>query len=372
MHICNALPWQFDELNSIDHNGLSCNIICWRLLHQLLVILLVGWLSMLRINHFEDVYYEKTDIFSIGMDAISYGILTAIHLIVYWENTWKALTYVELFKNFETILQKFRLYLKFEVNTTYLFLYVALLYSMLTLNILITFFVIYLRYLKSLNAIRLLLEQYSETILKFKLLEYALFLVIIVTIQRHLNAFAAHYLRTTVLRLRTMPEGKEQTDILNIIGILQDIHNLLVTNVNHIENYFNWSLPMLILRMFTEIVLTSYWMYYITDYELSRLYHLYGYSSIILQLMFLFVICALCSQSEKLDTQLANILHMSRHQRHNPLLNGLLNEMSLQLYHQQIKFTAGGFVDVNYKVFGKFIFATVCYVVILIQFHMSV
>ncbi|XP_073837205.1 putative gustatory receptor 98a [Musca autumnalis] len=44
---------------------------------------------------------------------------------------------------------------------------------------------------------------------------------------------------------------------------------------------------------------------------------------------------------------------MAKFERHNPFLNALLKEISLQLYHQKIAFTAGGFVDVNLKLFGK-------------------
>ncbi|XP_019894303.2 putative gustatory receptor 98a [Musca domestica] len=270
------------------------------------------------------------------------------------------------------ILQKFQLNLKFKLNISRLHLYTVVLYSMLALNITITFFVIYLRYIKSLNAIRLLLAQYSEFILKLKLTEYALFLVIIIVIQLHLNVFTKHYVRHTIPRLKCMPEGREQDEILHVIGILQDIHYLLISNVNNLEHYFAWSLPMLILKMFSEIVLTSYWIYFSVDFKINLYFQLYGYSVIVLHIIIVFVISCLCSKCEKLDAVFSNIFHMTKHERYNPFLNALLKEMSLQIFHQKIRFTAGGFIDVNYKLFGKFLFATVCYVVILIQFHMSV
>lgn len=272
MYASGALPYQFNEYRKQKSKTKQ---ILWRITHQMMVTMFVGWLSVLRFQRFHEVLYKESDLFSIGMDSMGYATLLIIHLIVYWENTWKAFHYFDIFSNFEQIRRKFDLLLKCKMTTSRLYLYATLIYCLLGFNVILTCIVILIRYIKSLNAVRLLLSQYSEFILKLKLTEYMLFLIIIMTMQMHLNAITHRYMNNDIANMEFMPEGAQtKMDILETFGVLQDIHRLLVANVNHIEDYFAWSLPMLLLKMLSETILTSYWIYFSVDFEISAYFQM--------------------------------------------------------------------------------------------------
>ncbi|KAM7357792.1 gustatory receptor 98a [Cochliomyia hominivorax] len=365
MYILGALPYEFQHKQNC-----SLSILAWRLLHLTLLVIFTIWISILRFERFHEVLYKRNDKFSNGMDMISYATLLIVQGIIYWETTWKAYRYKIIFKQFELLCHKFKYELKYPINLSRIRLFSILLYTLLMVYMIIILFIILIRYIKVLNGFRLILLQYGDTILKLKFIEFTLFAAIVMAIQTDLNNFMVIYIHE--IQKNKFNDAEFKTKIYEKIYILQDIHNILMTTVSGIEDYFCWSLPGLILKMFIEFTITAYWIYFSFDFKIPVLFQSYGYSVTILNLIILFVCCSICSKCEKLDINLSNMFHLIKHEQFNPFLNCCLHEISLQLLHQNIFFSAGGFMDVNYRFLGTYIFSAVCYIVILIQFHMSI
>ncbi|KNC26295.1 hypothetical protein FF38_01172 [Lucilia cuprina] len=310
-----ALPYEFKH-----EQKCSWFKLIWRLIHFTLLAIFLVWISVLRFLSFHEVLYKENDVFSISMDMISYSSLIIIHVIIYWENTWKAWRYKEIFDNFELLRRKFKCEFQRSIDLGRIRLYAVLLYALLAVYMIIVLFIIFIRYIKSLNGFRLILLQYGDTILKLKLIEFSIFGAIVVVFEMELNCFLVHYIKE--IRRCQFADWPVKRKLVEKLYILQDLHNILIVNVRYIEEYCCWSLP---------------------D----------GCSVNTLNLIILFVICSIGSKCEMLDKQLANTLHMIKYDRHDPFLNACLNEISLQTLHEKLYFTAGGFVDVNYSFLGK-------------------
>ncbi|XP_023295657.2 putative gustatory receptor 98a [Lucilia cuprina] len=365
MFMIGALPYEFKH-----EQKCSWFKLIWRLIHFTLLAIFLVWISVLRFLSFHEVLYKENDVFSISMDMISYSSLIIIHVIIYWENTWKAWRYKEIFDNFELLRRKFKCEFQRSIDLGRIRLYAVLLYALLAVYMIIVLFIIFIRYIKSLNGFRLILLQYGDTILKLKLIEFSIFGAIVVVFEMELNCFLVHYIKE--IRRCQFADWPVKRKLVEKLYILQDLHNILIVNVRYIEEYCCWSLPGLFLKMFFEFIITAYWIYFSYDFNIPAIFQSYGCSVNTLNLIILFVICSIGSKCEMLDKQLANTLHMIKYDRHDPFLNACLNEISLQTLHEKLYFTAGGFVDVNYSFLGKYIFSAICYIVILIQFHMSV
>lgn len=255
MYILSALPYEFQHKEKC-----SRLVLLWRLLHVSLLTIFIVWISILRFQRYHEVLYNKNDTFSNIMDMVSYSSLIIVQSIVYWENTWKAYQYKRIFTNFELLRYKFKYELKSKINMARIRLYSILLYTLLMVYMIIILFIVFIRYIKSLNGVRLILLQYGDIILKLKIIEFTIFAVIVMSIQMDLNNFMLTY-RQELLKSKYI-EWKEKRKILEKFYILQDIHNILMTTVSYIEEYCYGSLPGLILKMFFEFTITAYWIYF--------------------------------------------------------------------------------------------------------------
>lgn len=204
------------------------------------------------------------------MDMLSYSTLIIVQLIVYWENTWKAYRYKEIFDNFELIRNKFKCELKSPIDMGRIRLYAMLLYTLLGVYLIIVFFIILIRYVKSLNGFRLILLQYGDTILKLKLIEFTIFAGIVMAFQMELNNYLLRYMNE--IRKSQIYEWPAKEKLFERFYILQDIHNILMVNIRHIEDYSCWSLPALMLKMFFEFTITAYWIYFSLDYKIPAVF----------------------------------------------------------------------------------------------------
>lgn len=287
MYIFGALPYEFQYEIKI-----SPLVLLWRFIHLILVTFFVIWISVLRFRRFHEVLYEKNDMFSNVMDMISYATLIILHAIIYWENTWKAYKYKFIFENVELIRNKFKVEFKRLIDIGRIRLYAVLLYNLFTMYMIVVMFNIFIRYIKSLNGFRLILLQYGDTILKFKLIEFSIFAAIVVALQEELNNYLKHFMNE--IQKSQNLKWSLKRKVFKQFYVLQEIHNILITTVRYIEEYCYWSLPGLILKMFFEFTITAYWIYFSFDFKIPALFtscKSLVYVFLILKLILVYVNC---------------------------------------------------------------------------------
>ncbi|XP_061402079.1 putative gustatory receptor 98b [Musca vetustissima] len=142
--------------------------------------------------------------------------------------------------------------------------------------------------------------------------------------------------------------------------------------VQLIEAYF--SLPMLILFLYNGINITHTinWIYVksFRRNEKDRK-HPYRFAYIILLFLNMLWTCWLSQMCIDKYHHIVNILHSIRIKANDLALVQRLREYSLQLKHQEIKFTCWGFFDMNMKYFGLLSLTILTYVFILLQFKLQ-
>lgn len=265
MYFSGALPFEFKH-----EQNLSTLLLIWRFIHMILIASFIGALSILRLQRYHEVFYKRTDIFSNGMDMITYSSLVIIQTIIYIENTWKAYCYNDIFYNFEIIRHKFENELKSTINLARIRLCSLLLYTLLTIYLIIIGFIIWIRYTKSLNGFRLLLTQYGDTILKLKLIEFSICTTTILSIQIDLNAYIGLYVQD--IKRSLILDWYAKRDLYEKFYIVKDIHSILIMTIHRIEEYCFWSLPGLILKMFFDFTITAYWIYFSYDIKITTIF----------------------------------------------------------------------------------------------------
>ena len=272
MYFTGAIPFEFEH-----ERNCSTLLLIWRFVHMALIAAFIGMLSVMRFLRYHEVFYKRSDMFSNGMDMLTYSTLVIIQTIIYIENTWKAYSYKIIFQNLEIIRYKFENDLKSVMNLARIRLYALLLYTLLTIYMIIIGFVIWIRYIKSLNGFRLLITQYGDTILKLKLIEFSIFAVTIQSVQMDLNSYIEQYIHE--LRRSLILDWHGKRKLYEKFYIIKDIHNILTMTISSIEDFCFWSLPGLILKMFTEFTITAYWIYFSYDLKIPTLFQSCKFSS---------------------------------------------------------------------------------------------
>lgn len=235
-----------------------------------LIAAFIGMLSVMRFLSYHEVFYKSSDVFSNGMDMLTYSTLIIIQTIIYIENTWKAYGYKVIFQNFEIIRYKFENDLKCIMNLARIRLYALLLYALLTIYMITIGFVIWIRYIKSLNGFRLMTTQYGDTILKLKLIEFSIFTATMLSIQMDLNAYIEQY--THDLRRSLIFDWYAKRKLYEKFYVIKDIHSILIMTISSIEESCFWSLPGLIIKMFFDFTITAYWIYFSYDLKIPKLF----------------------------------------------------------------------------------------------------
>ncbi|XP_053946437.1 putative gustatory receptor 98b [Anastrepha ludens] len=140
--------------------------------------------------------------------------------------------------------------------------------------------------------------------------------------------------------------------------------------LNRVERYF--CIPMLVLFFLNgfSVTQTIHWAY--INFERDNLnLRLCRIIYTVMLIVTLFIPCYLSQCCIDEYNRVGTMLHKLKTVDIDELLSMRLQEYSLQLMHQQMLFTCGGFFDINLKNFGAIILTITTYVVILIQFKLQ-
>ncbi|XP_063709301.1 putative gustatory receptor 2a [Culicoides brevitarsis] len=84
-----------------------------------------------------------------------------------------------------------------------------------------------------------------------------------------------------------------------------------------------------------------------------------------------FMMASICHVTMEEANEAGSLLHQIKHDCLNESQNMVVQQFSLQLLHQKVKFTAYGFFNIDFSLLFTMISATTTYLVIIIQMHNS-
>ncbi|XP_037943936.1 putative gustatory receptor 98b [Teleopsis dalmanni] len=137
--------------------------------------------------------------------------------------------------------------------------------------------------------------------------------------------------------------------------------------VGTIERYY--SLPMFVLLFNNSLVILhiSNWIYL----DSSEPFNYYQGGFIAIMILNMLVPCWLSQICINTYNRFGTLLHNLRTDDLDIVLSMRLKEYSLQLMHQKIVFSCGGFFDFNLRNFGALLLTIIMYIVIMIQFKLQ-
>ncbi|XP_039966551.1 putative gustatory receptor 98b [Bactrocera neohumeralis] len=224
----------------------------------------------------------------------------------------------------------------------------------------------YMLYTQYFNPIKRGIIVFFGTIIHFKGVEYCISVQTIQELLQLVQQQLVHLRRELVRCERVELRFSLYDDLQTNQKLLARVWNLL----NQIERYF--FIPMLMLFFINgfAIIQAIHWAYinFERDNLNLRLYRIIYTVMIILALL---IPCYLSQCCIDEYNRFGTILHKLKTMGIDEQLNMRLQEYSLQLMHQKMLFTCGGFFDINLKNFGAISLTITTYIVILIQFKLQ-
>ncbi|XP_017465643.1 PREDICTED: putative gustatory receptor 98a [Rhagoletis zephyria] len=339
-------------------------------IHFIAVAALSAYLVYAHLKRIKETIYNLDDIFSSIMDGLGFTTLIIAQLIIHLESSCKLHAYQKIFNKFEQmrtwLMQKFAI--QFEI--TKLKFYATLLQIHFTLYCGLIFFFMTWLIFEPVPTMRLLLCLYAEIVLKVKLFEYMLFVIVFLVMLSELCR-AANRQCQLVESTRFDSSVQRQECLMGFIA-LQDLHALLWENVQLLTAYFEWSLPSLFTKQLIDLTLLAYWAFLNIEIGKSEVIKYYLIAFWIMQIFTLMVACFICSTCERSERKFRSSFRTIFKDRQNPLLMKCVHSISMQLWQEPITFVAGHFLTINIRTLGKYFFTVAMYIVILIQFRLSV
>ncbi|EDV53412.1 putative gustatory receptor 98a [Drosophila erecta] len=210
---------------------------------------------------------------------------------------------------------------------------------------------------------------YSELVLLARFSEFTLYCAVILFLYQELIVGGSNVL-DELHRTRFEMSSIRRLS-LQKLAKLQAIHNSLWQAIRCLENYFQLSLITLLMKFFIDTSALPYWLY------LSRVQHTqvsiqhYVAMDECIKLLEIVVPCYVCTRCDAMQRKFRSMFYTVTADRRNSQLNAALRSLNLQLSQEKYRFSAGGMVDINTEMLGKFIFGMISYIVICIQFSIS-
>ncbi|XP_017465630.1 PREDICTED: putative gustatory receptor 98b [Rhagoletis zephyria] len=218
----------------------------------------------------------------------------------------------------------------------------------------------------TISPIERVITVYFGTLVQVKSVEYCVNVQLVQELLRLVQRQLLH-LRRELVRCEEMESRWTlYADLHTNQQLLARVWNLL----NKVERYF--CIPMLMLFFYNGFSITQaiHWAYinFEQDDLNTRLCRII-YTVMVIVMLFMPCYQSQCCIDEY--NHFGTMLHKLKTVGIDESLSMRLQEYSLQLMHQQMLFTCGGFFEINLKNFGAIILTITTYVVILIQFKLQ-
>ncbi|KAI8044325.1 putative gustatory receptor 98a [Drosophila gunungcola] len=330
------------------------------------LVIAVGASSYWRFCFDYDFDYDfLNDHFSSTIDLINFTALAASHLIIVMELLW-GYCCKDVDRQLQTIYFEISVHLGTpdKGNMDRVRAYCNTIYGSLIIRWL-CFIVMTAVVNRALTCYAL----YSELVLLARFSEFTLYCAVILFLYQELVLGASnvleelHRTRFELWSIRRLSLEK--------LAKLQRIHGLLWQSIRCLERYFRLSLITLLMKFFLDTSALPYWLY------LSKVQHtkvsIQYYVAIdeCIKILEIVVPCWICARCDAMQRKLSSMFYTITTDRRNGQLNMALRRLCLQLSQERFQFSAGGLVEITTEMLGKFIFGMISYIVICIQFSIS-
>uniref|UniRef100_A0A1I8MW65 Gustatory receptor n=1 Tax=Musca domestica TaxID=7370 RepID=A0A1I8MW65_MUSDO len=200
--------------------------------------------------------------------------------------------------------------------------------------------------------------------MQMKCIEYTVYLQVV-------YEFLEALWRNLVMIIEKIEHQPSNFEMINRLLKNQLILNRILFFVNRLGEYFAW--PMLMVFFYNgEAVLNIFNSAYIKhlnqkqdEYVLFRILYMF------IMLTSLFIVSALAQRCIRKYNSIGALIHNVNISSDECDLFMRLREYSMQMMHQKLVFTCNGYMDIDFKCYGKILLLISSYVIILVQFKME-
>ncbi|KAH8312218.1 hypothetical protein KR044_009828 [Drosophila immigrans] len=336
-----------------------------RLLHTLALFGYLAFIFQWRISfNYHVVYDIRIDYFSRFIDVLNFVALVACHTVVAMELMWRNRS-AQIEQQLERMKYLLRVQFGHNVNLQRIRRYCRWIYASLLLRCLILLLMtIYNNQVTNVSMI-LYYDFYSELVLLIRFSEFSLYAVLILCFYQELLE-VSHKLMPQIESCNT-----EVSSFLERLSTLRQLHSILWNTIRSIERNFELGLIIVMLKYFVDIFVLPYWIFINVQSQTNTAVVQYCTIEEVVKFLEVLIPFMICNRCELLQRQLRSVFHSLNANRGVGQLNACLWRLSAQLGQESCQFSAGGFLIINNEMLGKFIFGMASYIVICIQFRMS-
>ncbi|XP_060647184.1 putative gustatory receptor 98a [Drosophila nasuta] len=340
----------------------------WRHVNLFYMVALFAYLAFFfhwRISfNYQVVYDIQVDFFSRFIDVLNFLALITCHIAVAMELLWRNRS-EQIEQQLERMRYMLRVQFGHQVNLQRIQSHCRCIYGSLLLRCIILLGMSIYNNLVTDESLLLYYNFYSEIVLLIRFSEFSLYSVLIMAFYQELIEVSSELVE------QLQSSGCELTNSLERLSTLRQLHSILWNTIRSIERNFERSLIIVMLKLFVDIFVLPYWIFINVQSQRNAAIVQYCAVEELVKFLELSIPFMIWSRCELLQRKFRSILHSLSAHRVDGQLNACLWRLSAQLGQESCQFSAGGFLVINNEMLGKFIFGMASYIVICIQFRMS-
>ncbi|XP_034488542.1 putative gustatory receptor 98a [Drosophila innubila] len=340
-----------------------------KFLYMIVLFVYLGFIVNWRISfNYHVVYDIKLDQFSRIIDVLNYLALITCHIVVAMELLWKNRG-EEIEQQLEKIRFLLRVQFGYKVNLLTIRRYCQGIYGSLFLRCLLLMGMTIYNNMVTDVSLLLYYNFYSEMVLLTRISEFSLYSALILAFYQELHEVSLN-LFLELERTRSEIWSVQRVS-LERLSTLWQLHGLLWNTIRSIECNFELSVITVTLKLFVDIFVLPYWIFInLLNQTNTSVVH-YCIAEELCKFLEVLVPCLIWNRCELVQRQIRSIFHSLNTDRSDVQLNSYLLRISTHLGQESCQFSAGGFLVINNETLGKFIFGMASYIVICIQFRMT-
>ncbi|KAH8417628.1 hypothetical protein KR222_002997, partial [Zaprionus bogoriensis] len=358
-----------------------------KLLYSVVVFVHLAFVFKWRFSfNYHVVYDIRNDHVSRIIDLLNFVALVLAHAIVAMELLWRNSS-EQVQQQLQRIRYTLRVQFGHSVNLQRIRNCCNALYGSLIARVLFLFAMTMYSNAYTDTSVLLLYSFYSELVLLVRFSEFSVHSALVMCFYRDLRDASSNLMLE--LERKRFDSFLVRRELLARLYTMQQLHGQLWCTVRLIERNFELSLATVMLKLFVDTSVLPYWIFICVTSEKMLPVILCGLTSEIVwkfhslntltdclteelcKFIEIIVPSLICSHCERLYRQLRSIFHSLSSDRRNQQLNEALLSISAQLGQEHFVFSAGGLLKLNNVTLGKFIFGMVSYIVVCIQFRLS-
>ncbi|KAH8414290.1 hypothetical protein KR215_002444 [Drosophila sulfurigaster] len=337
----------------------------WKILYN--TVLFIYILSIFRWRfafNYEVIFDAVNDDVSRVLDLINFVALIVGHLVMATELLWRNLS-DQIEQQFQQIRYVLRIQFGHKVKLKRIKRYCNIIYKIIAIRFSILFSITIFNCISTNTSLLLICHMYSELVFTLRCMEFSLHATLILGFYKELNDVG----NDIVMRLSNNLLASELNLQVQRLAVLQQLHQLLWKTHRDIELNFERSLIMVMMKCFVDSSVMPYWLYLNSTRTNALAMQLYTATEEFGKLLEICIPCWICTRCDLLQRKFHSLFHGVSRNRLRYEINSALLKVSSQLSQEKSQFNIGGYLTLNNKMLGKFLFGMISYFIICMQFR---